>query len=81
MAVLDREPVALEEIVPVAVYVIVEPAGMSTISLILPVPAAAPVAPPVNNAVQVIPDNAVVNVSVTVVPGASDGPLLDTVMV
>ena len=72
---------ALETIVPVAVYVIVEPAGMLTISLILPVPAAAPVAPPVNTAVQLMLLSSAGKLSVTVVFGASDGPPLDTTRV
>ena len=47
----------------------------------LPVPAAAPVAPPVNTAVQLMLLSAAGKLSVTVVFGASDGPLLDTVIV
>src|ERR1051325_2022560 len=48
VAVFDNEPVADALMVPVAVYVIVLPVGMLTVSLMLPLPLAVkPVAPSV----------------------------------
>jgi hypothetical protein len=81
VAVLVSEPVAAAETVPVTTNVAVAPTGRSTEALMLPLPEAGQVAPPAPEQVQVAPVNAAGNVSVTVDPGAADGPAFETTIV
>ncbi len=72
-----RLPVALDETVPVTVYVTTLPTGRSTVaSKTSSTPLGAHVPPPEPEQVHVMPVNAAGSVSVTVAPGASDGPVL-----
>jgi hypothetical protein len=81
VAVLVSEPVAPAATVPVTTKVAVAPTGRSTEALMLPLPEAGQVAPPATEQVQVVPVNAAGNVSVTVEPGAADGPAFATTIV
>ena len=80
-AVLTRFPVAEALIVPVTVNVAVPPTGRSTEALMLPLPLAGQVAPPLAEQVQVTPESAAGIVSVTVAAVTADGPLLPTTIV
>ena len=82
VAVLLRVPLAEGGTTPVTVYVIVLPAGMVTVSLMLPPPDdVLPVAPPVALDVNATPVKPAGNVSVTVAPVCVSGPLLLTMIV
>src|SRR5436305_1920544 len=77
VAVFDNVPDAPAVSVALTVYVIVLPAGIVTVSLMLPLPLALkPVAPPLAVAVQVCVASAAGNVSVMVAPVTLLGPLL-----
>jgi len=80
VAVFARLPVALVEIVPVAVYVTEPPAGRLTVSPILPLPAAVHVPPPAPTHVHVTPVIVPGNVSATVALVLL-GPAFEAVMV
>jgi hypothetical protein len=74
VAVLTREPVAEEEIVPVAVNVAVPEMPRLTAAAILPLPEAGQLEPAVAEHVQVTPVSVAGNVSATVAPVITDGP-------
>src|SRR5262245_42546479 len=78
VAVLDSVPVALAEIVALAVKVTEPPAGRLTVSLMFPAPLAVHDPPPAPTHVQVAV-SAAGNVSATVDPGALLGPAFDAV--
>jgi hypothetical protein len=81
-AVFDNDPVAPAATTPVTVKVVVPPTGKPTVELMLPLPdAAGQVAPPAVAQVHVAPVRAAGNVSVTVEPGAADGPAFEATMV
>ena len=71
----DSVPVAPAETFAVRVYVTVPPTVSVTVSLMLPVPATAQLAPLDATHDQVAPLSALGSVSVTVTPEAFDGPL------
>ena len=81
VAVFDNEPVALDEMLAVRVYVAVPPTGRFTVSLILPVPEAAHDAPLDATHDQVAPLSALGNVSDTVAPVTADGPAFEATIV
>ena len=81
VAVFTRFPLAVPDILAVTVYVILEPAGILTESLILPEPLAVQVAPPALTHVQVALVICAGKLSVTVAPITLAGPLLETVIV
>src|SRR5580765_1735211 len=80
VAVLLSEPLADAEMLQLAVYVMLPPAGRLTVSLILPLPLAVHVPPeaPTQVHVQVAVAG---NVSTTLEPGALLGPAFDAVIV
>src|SRR6185295_1613760 len=80
VAVLESVPVADGEIVQLAVYVTLPPAGRLTVSLMLPEPDAVQVPPPAPTQVHVQLRTAG-KVSATEEPGALLGPELEPVMV
>jgi len=81
VAVLTNVPVADADTVAVTVNVTDVPTGRPTVALMLPLPLAGHVPPPVPVHVHVAPVRAAGNVSVTVEPGAADGPALDATIV
>jgi hypothetical protein len=82
VAVLERVPVALGETVPLTVYVMDEPTGRSTVSLMLPAPAGVlPVAPPDATLVNVTLVKLAGNRSVTVASATPSVPGLLTTIV
>ena len=81
VAVFESVPLALAEIVPVAVYVTEPPAGRLAVSLILPEPEAVHVPPPAPTQVHVTPVIDAGNASAMMVPGASLGPAFEAEMV
>jgi hypothetical protein len=81
VAVLVSEPVAPGATVPLTVNVAVPPTGRSTEALMLPLPDAGHVAPPLTEQVHVAPVSAAGNVSVTFDAGAADGPAFDATIV
>jgi len=80
VAVLVNEPLADAEILQLAVYVMLPPAGRLAVSLMLPLPLAVHVPPPAPAQVQLQVSEAG-NVSATVEPGALLGPAFDAVIV
>lgn len=80
VAVLLSVPLAAAEMVQLAVYVVLPPAGRLIASLILPLPDAVQVPPPAPVQVHVQVSDAG-NVSATVDPGALLGPAFDAVIV
>src|SRR6516225_8238982 len=80
VAVLVSVPVAAAEIVQLAVYVVLPPAGRLIVSLMLPLPEAVQVPPPAPTQVQVQVSEAG-KVSATVAPVALLGPAFDAVIV
>lgn len=81
LAVLAREPVAVETRVAVRLKVAVPPERILTVLLMLPEPEAVVQEEPLEAVqVQVAPDKAAGKVSLTVAPTTSPGPLLVTVM-
>jgi hypothetical protein len=74
-AELANEPVAVDEIAAVSVYVAVPPTRRLTVSLIEPAPEAAHVEPAEATQVHVAPVSVAGKVSVTVAPVTVDGPL------
>ena len=74
-------PVALDFTNPLSVYVTELPAGMLSVSDMLPVPAAVFPAAPLAVDDQLAPDRLDDRLSVNVTPVASDGPLLVTTIV
>ena len=81
VAVFDNTPDAVGEMFAVRVYVAVEPTARLTVSLMLPVPLAAHVAPDVATQVQVAPVSEAGSESATVAPTRFDGPALDATIV
>jgi hypothetical protein len=81
VAVFTKSPVVAGGTVPVMVYTSCPPLGISTVSLIFPVPDAAQTAPPEGAQVQPNADRGAGSGSVNVAPLAASGPLLITVTV
>ena len=80
VAVLLSVPLAAAEIVQLAVYVVLPPAGRLIVSLMLPLPLAVHVPPPAPTQVQV-QVSAAGKVSAITAPGALLGPAFDAVIV
>jgi hypothetical protein len=81
VAVLASEPVANEATVAVRVYVAVAPTARLMVSVMLPVPDAAHVAPAVATQDQVAELNEAGNVSAISAPTTAEGPLFEATMV
>lgn len=81
VAVFVNEPVAVDEMVPVKVYVAVAPTAKLIVSLMEPEPDAAHVAPAVAVQIQVAPVNEAGSVSATTTPTAAEGPKLEATIV
>ena len=79
VAVFERLPVAVENVVTLTVYTAVPPTARFTSSLMLPVPLGLPL-PPVNTAVHDTPLTCAGNTSLTRAPVTGFGPLLVTVI-
>ena len=81
VAVLGRLPVAAESMLQVAVYVTLPLTGKLTVSPRLPLPDAVQLPPPAPTQVQLTLVHAAGKLSVTVEPGAAEGPALLAVIV
>jgi hypothetical protein len=81
VAVFASVPVAPAATVPVMTNVAAPPTGRSTEALMLPLPDAGHVAPPLTVHVQVTPETLAGMVSVTFEAGAEEGPALDATTV